>query len=287
MADNVEIPNNSPEFHSWASVDGSCSWVVEQNWTYHKAYDWILNVAESILIDEARIKKDPCKVCFESFGVADSKFVCSYDLNKYEKLNVVDKVSFSTSFIKKFAESIAFTESPCNWPSLPFNEAFSIFDTLIRPANGIVSDMIFESGNWDIDSMQSAMLKGKHAGYECFKPFIYGDYTYDKALFRTVLEASNADRAIIEQFKIEVDVPDLNDRGSEEVTDAHAGRKVYFNKGYHIAPEVTITMRTGVSGVPVVPVIEEITEEYFTMYLMNSVTGERETGTFIWNAIGY
>ena len=52
MADNVEIPNNSPEFHSWASVDGSCSWIVEQNWTYHKAYDWILNVAESISIME-------------------------------------------------------------------------------------------------------------------------------------------------------------------------------------------------------------------------------------------
>lgn len=289
MADIVNIPNNSPTYKTWASDSaGSDTWTISQNWTYHEAYEWILDIRETIGIKEERLRKDPEKCISEALTLLDgNKAVFNYDLLKYELLNFDDSLNSSTTFIKSFFETLAIADTPSNWPQLPFEERFSIFDTMVQPLRGVVSDMLFESGSWDMDSMQDYMYKGKHVGYDIFRTFVAGDYTYDSALFRVALDAYDADRAAIEQFIIDVDVPDIMDRGSASVADKNFPQSIKFNRTFHIAPEVTITMRSGVSGTPIVPVVDSVTETGFVMHLMNAVTGENTVGDFIWSATGY
>lgn len=193
----------------------------------------------------------------------------------------------AAEFIRNFQESWNTSPHIIKDPSIYYYTDINFYDAMIRPANGVVSDLLFQNGVWDAEEVKQSMIRGKHVGYENFHGFLCGDYTYDKALFRVVMNADTFDRALLEQFKVDVDVPDIIDRGSLEITAKNVNTKVEFNKKFHVAPEVTITMRSGVSGEPIVPVVVTVTEKYFMMYLMNSATGERANGLLIWNAVGY
>lgn len=288
MAKNrsVDIPNTTPTYKTWESSNGA-NWTVERNWTWHEVYEWVLNVGEIFSVKPS-YKKDPTKELSDAFVVTDSdKKVYEILLHKPEHLAFTEELKPSLSFLRWFDESITLIETPSKHPELPFNDSFAMFDTLARSAQGVLSDILFESGSWTVESMQEAMLRGKHVGYENFKPFVYGDYTYDKALFRVALDATSEDRAVLEQFQITVDVPDMVDRGSAEISDKNYDETIEFNKNFHVAPEVTVTIRAGVSGTPLTPEITETTEDHFKVHLINTLTGERSLGRFTWTAVGY
>ena len=284
---SVDIPNNSPTYKSWQTSNGA-NWTVERNWTWHEVYEWILNVGETFSISRTKLQKDPSAELSDSFVVSDnSKIIYEYSLAHSETMVFQSALTPALSFIRAFDETIQVTPVCTKNPILPFNETLKFYDTLVRSAQGVLSDILFETGFWTTESMQQAMMKGKHVGYENFKPFIYGDYTYDKALFRVALDATSDDRAVLEQFQIAVDVPDMVDRGSGEITDKNYDETIEFNKSFHVAPEVTVTIRSGTSGVPLVPEITETTETHFKVRLINALTGERSLGRFIWSAAGY
>lgn len=281
MAD-VNIPNTSPTYKHWNIGD---NWTVDRNWTWHETYHWELQVNEIMEVSD-RVKKDPSLAKREAFKMVDRR-KSDYSATKRETLNLKDKIGFASRFNLKLSEAWKTTDKHANMPMLPFSEAFSAFDALLRPAQGVISDMLFEEGTWDLDKIKTYMFKGKHVGYENFKPFIAGDYTYDKALFRTTIDVTSADRGLIEQWQLVVDVPDITDRGSAEVVDANFVLKVDFNRTFHIAPEVVCTVRSGSSSVPITVNITEITEKNFKVQLVNAVTGKPTTGRFIWSATGY
>ena len=232
--------------------------------------------------------KDVEKESFqEKFGVVDSAPIFLQGVNCFETLKTSDKIAFKTSYILSLKDSWKTKETISNNPSLPFSSSFGMVDGMKMPANGIYSDLMFEDGEWSMASMKTYMFKGKHVGYENFKTFIAGDYTYDKALFRTTISTETADRGLIEQWQLTVDVPDISDRGSAEVKDANFELTVNFNKTFHIAPEVVCTMRSGSSNEPITVNISTITETYFKVSLINSLTGKTTTGRFIWSAQGY
>lgn len=285
MADtrSVDIPTDTPVYKCWAD-DGD--WTVDQNWTWHFAYEWLVNVTEPFGLTLTLLNKDPQTILHDSFAVSD-KSVWDFGLNKYESVNLAESLTPALSFVRDFYEILDIQPVEGNTMELPFAEKMAFYDALVRGAQGVVSDICFETGTWTMDLMEEAMHKGKHVGYENFKPFIYGDYTYDKALFRTVLVAESKDRAVLEQFQITVDVPDLTDRGAAEVIDKNYDLQVDFNKNFHVAPEVSVTMRAGTSGEPIAPNITEITEEYFKVHLINAITGEKTVGRFVWTAAGY
>ena len=222
----------------------------------------------------------------ETLSVTDkTSFVV--EISKRENLEISSAFGKAITFNRKIEEAITIEDLYGKTFALDFAETFTTYDSLLQSARGVISDILFEDGSWTMETVQDYMLKGRHVGYEAFKPFIAGDYTYKNALFRVSMDASGADRGLLEQFQIVVDVPDVNDRGSAEVTDANFDLTVKFNKTFHIAPEVVCTMRTGSSDVCVTPIIVEITETQFKVYLTDALTGKRTTGRFIWNAIGY
>lgn len=286
MADvrNVSVPTPQFNYKDW-TVD--VNWTYDDEWTAHHAYVWDVKVNEPITIRENYFKEASCKLK-DSFSLTDSeKIVYSFDLNKQTKIKISESLLPQLTFIRKYSESLKVKSVNGNTVELPFNTKFSIYDSLGRSGQGVVSDIIFEQGEWTMDSVTDMMLKGKPAGYTNFMPFIYGDYTYKDAIFRTIMESDGGSKAVIEQYKITVDVPDVTDRGSAEVIDKNYDLRVKFNKTFLTAPEVVVTMRSGASGAPIAPYVVAIDEKGFDVHLLNAITGQKTTGKFIWTATGY
>lgn len=280
--EETHIPD-SPWYRDWREP---ANWTVDQNWLWGDAWIWSLNVNEKVKFAEKSVR-EITKSIDEELAIADARPRFEYSYVHYQNLGITDSVKNTLTFIRKFSETVRFVESVKKDVTKPVKEKFSIFDTMMRPAQGVISDLLFEEGSWTLDELDKYIRKGKHVGYEHFKPFINGDYNYEKALFRSVFDALSSDRAMLEQFKVTIDVPDLIDRGAAEISDKNADLKIQFTKNFHVAPEVTITMRSGSSLAPVVPEVVSVTEEQFTMRLLNALTGERTTGSFIWTAVGY
>lgn len=278
----THVPD-SPWYENWYRTE---NWTIDRNWLWGDAWVWNLEVNERAAFAE-RCIKEFSKSLKDAFKLVDQRPRFEATKVHNDKVKVADAMDRSLSFIKKFSESVHFAEGNDKHIEPAYFETVSFYDTMIRGARGVISDILFETGTWTIEEMGKYLLKGKHVGYEHFKPFIYGDYTYQNALFRVALDATGVDRAMLEQFQISVDVPDMVDRGSAEIVDKNFDLTVEFNKAFHVAPEVTVTMRSGSSAEPVVANIVNITETSFTLYLLNALTGEKTTGTFIWTAVGY
>lgn len=278
------LPIDPPLYRTWKE---SANWTIDRDWTWHDAWHWKVEIREKINIS-SQPSKDFSTPFEESFSIRYSKHTFGIKAHQNEALTVSDSMNIASGFYRTFGESWKISDSYAKHLALQKSEKFSIYDTIARAGRGVLSDILFEDAKpWTIESMYKYMYKGKHVGYEHFKPFINGDYTYSNALFRTSLEAVGEDRAMLEQFQIAVDVPDIVDRGASEVVDKNFELSVEFNRTFHIAPEVTVTMRSGSSGTPVVPNITKITEKGFTLYLVNALNGEKTTGKFVWTAVGY
>lgn len=283
MAD-VNIPGN-PVWKTW---EAGANWTIERDWSWHETYAWALEVTEVFGVKDA-IKKDGTKPLAEKFRVTDyNKAVMYYTAAKAEAFKAIDAIKFATNYNLRPSETFRVTEAIKKDGTKPFSEKFKVADAILRSGQGILSDLLFEGeGEWTMESLQTYMFKGKHVGYENFKTFVAGDYTYDKALFRTTIDVEPTDRGMIEEWRLTVDVPDVNDRGSAEVVDANFELQVDFNREFHIAPEVVCTVRSGTSSNPTTVNITSITEKYFKVQLVNSITGKPTTGRFIWSATGY
>ena len=281
---DVVLPNERPRNKTWQET---ANWTINQNWTWHDVWHWDLQVRETLFVNEEtnKVYNKPLK---DSFSVADRRLACQYHLSKQEKVRLVDVMKTSSGFYRDYYETIKIKPVNGNHYSMYKKDSFSIYDALIRAGQGVFSDILFEDATkWTMEEMKDYMFKGRHVGYDHFRPFIYGDYTYQKALFRTAIDAASADRALLEQFQIAVDVPDIVDRGAAEVVDKNFDLRVNFNKFFNNAPEVTVTMRAGSSAKPVVANITGIDEKGFTVHLINALTGEKTEGRFIWTAVGY
>ena len=265
---------------SWSSVPE------DQFWIWGAPVNWVLNITEPFSVKDKH-SNEPAKEFSEKFSVKHSKYVNDINSVHNESLTVADAMAEASSFLRTFAETIKVKDAVSKDVEKPLEESLYVGDSFVYPVSGVLSDFCFQTGTWTLEEIRKYMVNGKHVGYETFKNFIDGDYTYDKALFKTSIHALTSDRGVINDYHITVDVPDIVDRGSATVSDQNTGITIPFNRTFHIAPEVTCTMKTGTSSVAIVPHITSVTETQFTVYLVLASTGEKTKGTFVWNAIGY
>lgn len=120
-------------------------------------------------------------------------------------------------------------------------------------------------------------------GYGKWKELITGDYIYQKCLCKFVMQASlNADRPNAREYRHCVDVPDVTDRGTVELTESNQPYEVEFNSDrfFHQVPEVNVTLKSysGVGGTPTI-IVYDITTKGFKVtmkldseYVAGSVT---------------
>lgn len=202
-----------------------------------------------------------------------------------ETLSFAELLSKESS--KYVNETITFVDAEKKTHTLKVSEAFSLVENYIRKANAVFSNMIANTGDLTQQSFEGMIEKGRVIGYENFREFIPGDYTYQKALFRVVLDSVNSDRARLSQMKVNIDVPDIFDRGTVTITagQAAAGVAVTFARQFHVVPEITMTLKSG--GVIAIPVIVSPTVSGFTAILKDPATNNGVAGTLTWAAHGY
>jgi hypothetical protein len=168
---------------------------------------------------------------------------------------------------------------------LTAQEALALAEQYRRHANGVISDMIVGSTEITEQDFAAIVEAGHPPGYTDFRDFIQGDYTYRRALFRAILNSRNSDRAFIDALRVTVDVPDIFDRGTAQITDPVAGASIDFSRSFRVAPEVTMTHKGG-TAVAIPRLLGAVTTTGFTAVLENS-SGTRVTGSFTWIAQGY
>lgn len=221
----------------------------------------------------------------ESFAVSESN-AKSFELNKSESFAFAESTDRSVGWIRNFAETFAVAESVAKTYGLKPSEAFQMVDSWRRAADMVISDIIFGTGDLDIESFKDFMSYGSAPGYTDWRDFVPGDYEYQEALFRAVIESKNSDRGLLTGFEVAVDVPDLIDRGSATIVDANAGITITFMRDFHVVPEITLSTKGGVAGTTLTPELVSATKTNCVVKMKNQA-GAYATGSFTWAAHGY
>jgi hypothetical protein len=189
------------------------------------------------------------------------------------------------AYRRNLTESLSVSDALRKALRLNAREALALAEQYRRHANGVISDMIVGTTEITEQDFAAIVEAGHPPGYTDFRDFIQGDYTYRRALFRAVLNSRNSDRGFIDALRVTVDVPDIFDRGTTQITDAAAGAAIYFSRSFRVAPEVTMTHKGG-TAVAIPRLLGAVTTTGFTAVLENS-SGTRVTGSFTWIAQGY
>lgn len=116
-----------------------------------------------------------------------------------------------------------------------------------------------------------------------WESFRKGDYYCRYFQLRMTMTRTGLDvNLLCSRFDYSTDLPDINEKGEDEVTDAGAGKSVVFAKTFHQEPIVNITIVDG-TGVYYRHTAKDTTG--FTVVLYNAA-GAAVVGNFEWHAYG-
>lgn len=199
----------------------------------------------------------------------------------------VDYTSTNT-FIRNFDIDIDFDVEVAKKITKPINQEIEFGVLKLGNAGQVISDIrlynkVLNETNWD-ESLTPF-------GYGKWKVMITGDYIYTKALCKYSMVASlNADRPNTREYLHCVDVPDVTDRGTVELTTTNQPYHVTFTpetvRFFHIVPEVNVSLKS-YSGVGSTPLIipYNVTEQGFDVTM--KVDGAFVAGSITYAARGY
>lgn len=147
----------------------------------------------------------------------------------------------------------------------------------------IVSDLEVKSSSITDGDFDQLLANGSASGHSNFRPFIVGDYNYEKSLVKVVLKTSGGVQSRISDLQLVVDVPDIVNRG-ESTTSSTSTVRVLFDRPYNTKPEVIPTLKSGtVFGFPKVTNIDTFG---FDLELLDT-TQARIVGVVGWISRGY
>jgi len=251
--------------------------------TYTDLIAFILRISESLGVSDLGAKqvRKPFNEAFSSTDKAARKSI----KRVAEAVAWGEVFGRTVAYRRNLTESLSVSDALRKAMRLTVREALALAEQYRRHANGVISDMIV--GTTEITEQDfAAIVKAGHPpGYTDFRDFIQGDYTYRRALFRSILNSRNSDRGYIDALRVTVDVPDIFDRGTVQITDAAAGAAISFSRSFRMAPEVTMTHKGG-TAVAIPRLLGAVTTTGFTAILENS-SGTRVAGSFTWIAQGY
>ena len=251
--------------------------------TYTDLIAFILRISEGLGVSDLGVKQLR-KPFSEAFGTSD-KAARQTVKRVVEAVALGEALGRTVAYRRNLSEGFGVSDALRRAMSLSVREALALAEQYRRHANGVISDMIVGSTEITEQDFAAIVEAGHPPGYTDFRDFIQGDYTYRRALFRAILNSRNSDRAFIDALRVTVDVPDIFDRGTAQITDPAAGASIYFSRSFRVAPEVTMTHKGG-TAVAIPRLLGAVTTTGFTAVLENS-SGTRVSGSFTWIAQGY
>lgn len=276
------------------SINETIGFAEKRTFSYYKA------LAETIGLAEAYVDYISFMIrVFESIGFQESRafsttlavneeWTMTDKLGKKVTLNIDEIVNLSETFgraityRRNISEGFSVSDALAKAVTLRKSEAFALFEQYVRKGNAVVSDMLLTAGDLTLSEFRDLMNAGKAPGFAPFTEFVQGDYDYQYAIFRAVMQSVTDDRAVLTNLKIDVDVPDVTDRGFVEVPTA--GIRVNFNRIFHMVPEVICTTTGGTEVA--VPRVTDKDETGFTVSLKGT-DNLNKLGTISWSAHGY
>lgn len=254
----------------------------------HQAVIW-LGVEENLKAIDNALKNYKSHYR-ESIGTTETH---NRYLSKNRQEPVQLKEAFNRLYIirKTIKDDIEVAEQFKKQYSLQERDSFTIYDAFIKACEAVLSNLAIRYGELDDEGFMK--LVNAPSGYTDFTDFKVGEYEYEEALVRIVLETKVPQSpASVADVVLHVDIPDTDDRGITQITDTTAATKVRFNKHYYNPPEVNVVLRAGsTANSNVVPYIvstdgQDDVGRYFEVELI-AANGERTTGTISWVSKGY
>lgn len=207
-------------------------------------------------------------------------------LSKSETITFAENINRSVGWIRNFAETFVVAEAIVKRCNVDFFESLRVVDAWRRAADMVISDIIIGTTDMTAEDFADFLAYGSSPAYTDWRDFVPGDYEYQEAMFRAVIESKNSDRGLLTGFEVAVDVPDLIDRGSATIVDANAGITIVFSRTFHLVPEITLSTKGGVSGTTLTPELVSATKTSCVVKMKNQ-NGVYSTGSFTWAAHGY
>lgn len=208
---------------------------------------------------------------------ADWKDLLSFDL----------EATTVNAYSRKFSTALGIQEAHNKKTIKSIKEVLGIGVLKINNAQQVLSDLRFYDKVLNETNFDETFTP---FGYSKWKKMITGDYIYQKALCKYVMQASlNADRPNARAYTHKVDVPDLLAQGTVELTVSNQPREVHFPKDrtFHIVPEMNISIKS-YSGTGATPLVlaYNVTTRGFMVSMKNEDGGYVE-GTVTYAARGY
>lgn len=191
------------------------------------------------------------------------------------------------AYFRKFSIALGLQEVHNKKTIKPFKGALGIGVLKINNAQQVLSDLRFYDKVLNETNFDETFTP---FGYSKWKKMITGDYIYQKALCKYVMQASlNVDRPNARAYTHKVDVPDVVDTGTVVLTTANQPHEMHFNsdRKFHIVPELNVTIKSysGTGATPLVLAYDVTTKGF--MVVMKNENGGYVEGTITYAARGY
>lgn len=314
--------DNDLALSAWDSA-GVASWSIEvsgdtfsitdgENNTFNKNWKDSVSVKESmsreiakqiasaLTISEAFVRQvNYGIVASEAFSLAE-KLSRAISISKRESLSINDAhdKKIEKSIAESFTTEEAFSrearyylnvdevqgiaDSISREYGLTMKESLSVIDDYYRACNMVISDIAFFDGEKTISELAGRDVP---VGFAPFREFIPGDWLYKDAIFKMVIESTDATASPgVSEWKLNIDVPDVFDKGTYECK-AGKSSSVTFNRRFWDIPDITIKIR-GEDSASLHIANLVTTVEGFTFDLMDS-SDTQVAGSIYWKAEGY
>lgn len=170
---------------------------------------------------------------------------------------------------------------------LNINETIGVDDELRRASGCVISDILIAQADITQEQFAELLRAAGPVGYEPFRYYIGGEYEYKDAIYKAVFTASSGSSPRMTELGVEIDVPDVFDRGSATTSAAAITTVTCSRKFYHVS-EVIASLKGGtviamprVSNIQVSGLIAT-----FDVELIDP-SGNRVAGEVTWAAKGY
>ncbi len=205
---------------------------------------------------------------------------------KAEAVGVIDEHNRTALFQRIFKENAALNDEIVKAVDLLKQDNIALYDAFLEACGGVISNIAITEGDISLDEFNDATQTAP--GYTPFMDFKVGEYEYQDALVRIVINAIAAQtKPSVSNVVMHVDIPDTQDRGTSNITDTSAPTRINFSKKFYIVPEVNVNLRGGNTGDGVVtPYITSMDNTGFEVQLVNDA-GQLVTGLITWQATGY
>lgn len=256
--------------------------------SYKKVLRVIKNVREYIsAVDD--VYRQIYKVNDERIYMAD-KILKSIEYRLKDSISTNESFNRSINYMRDFSDFIKAGDCLTREFGKNSIEDILIWDAYIHASNAYIEALRMVDEAQD-EKWFKSMLESM-PNYEEFTDFHVGDYEYEKACIRLVLQTETTDsKPTLYDVAANVDIDDTDDRGTANITDTTMPTKIYFNKHYYNAPEVQVTVNSGVGNETVTPYIVNTegidgSKRYFEVELRND-SNERVKGAISWISKGW